>query len=346
MIQLISQKFKARRYTSRNSMGLIQDTRFMMDRSSVSKLKISQAIRVFEKDVKKNGEGYVYAHLQDRVKYNLCCSRILQGNYSDWGGWEFRDDWSLAMKYGIKTIPFWDGTYTERLVVIGEQGVGDEIMFSSLLPECMTRAKEVVYACDKRLTGLFSRSFGIEVVTREKDARDDLLDDFTAYIPAGDLLPLFRRRKEDFPKKPFIKVDPERVKEFEIYRGRTGISWSGRHGRIDPMMFKNFNPLSLQYNEVHENIETPPIDLKNDLEGVFALVSVLSNVISVPTSVHHISGSLGVPTDILPGTEGVLDQLNWSVPLGWSPWYSNLFVHPDIFSFENKCGGFYQRKYF
>jgi hypothetical protein len=45
------------------------------------------------------------------------------------------------------------------LLAYGEQGVGDEIMFASCLPELIASAGKVVIVCDPRLKTLFARSF-------------------------------------------------------------------------------------------------------------------------------------------------------------------------------------------
>lgn len=318
----------------------------MLSRSEVSPLKIKMALKEYKKTINRHGEAHCYSQLTEKVRYNLCCSRILQGDFSQPDGWQYRDEWATAMRFGIKTIPFWDGEPTRSLVIIGEQGIGDEIFFASMIPEAMIRCNQVTYCCDERLILVFERSFtGLKCKTRYVDARDDLLDgNYTAYLPAGDLLPLFRRRKEDFPKKKFLKVDQKRLKEFEEYKGRTGLAWSGRHGRIHPLLFELDNPVSLQYDDYHICAESPKgLDLRDDLEGVLALVSVLEKVISVPASPFHFSGALGVPTDVVIAPrasekeiDGVIDQIDWHVPLGASPWYRNLTVYKDLESWKRR----------
>lgn len=335
-------------------MSLYTDVEFMLRRSAESRLKVDRTLASFKKAIKKNGESTMYSGFQERVKYNLCCARILQGDFSQWDGWQYRDEWAAAMRYGIKTIPFWDGNFTEDLVIIGEQGIGDEVLFASLIPEAMLRAKKVTYACDERLINIISRSYRINCKQRYEDARDDLIGGHTAYIPAGDLLPLFRTRKEHFPRKPFLKPDPERVREFECYRGRVGISWRGRHGFIDPKDLGIENPLSLQYDEMRfdgsEGIEVPiidgmkPLDLRNDIEGVIALISVLEKVVCVPTSVMHFAGAVGAKCDIvLPERlsekmiSGVVDELDWHVPMGQSPFYTGSTVYENILKWRKNA---------
>src|SRR5690349_9546088 len=54
--------------------------------------------------------------------------------------------------------PYWDGTDGIKLFVRGEQGIGDEISYASALPDAI-KLNKVTYECDKRLEGLFRRSF-------------------------------------------------------------------------------------------------------------------------------------------------------------------------------------------
>jgi hypothetical protein len=318
----------------------------MLNRSSASKLKINQTLRSFRKAVKLYSEASAYQNLDYKVKFNLCCARILQGNFKEWDGWQYRDEWAATMREGIKTIPFWVGNNVDSLIVIGEQGIGDEILWASLLPECSVRVNKVSYACDERLVKILKDSLNIDSKQRNIDARDDLLGGYSAYIPAADLLCLFRKRKEDFPRKPFIKVNSERVKEFEKYRGRIGVSWRGRHGYLDPRDLKLKNPLSLQYDEQmfdgSDDIERPDLDLRNDIEGVIALISVLEKVVTVPTSVMHFAGSIGKRCEVIKTkrkseleVDGVIDELDWHVPYGKSPFYKNSFVFENIKEWTN-----------
>lgn len=326
-------------------MSLYNDVQVMLNRStSTSRLKVDQTLRVFKKDIARHGEAAIYQNLDEKVKFNLCCTRMIQGNFSEWDGWQYRDEWASIMRYGVKSIPFWQGEYTDSLVIIAEQGIGDEILWASVIPEALIRCKEVTYACDGRLIQILERSLRCSCRERHVDARDDLLGGFTAYIPAGDLFPLFRRRLGDFPRKPFIKVNPDRIPEMERYRGRTGFSWRGRHGFIPVRKWLLEEPLSLQYDG-SDGVEAPDIDLKNDIEGVVALISVLEKVVCVPTSVMHFAGAIGKKCEVVctPSKsefdlDGVVDEIDWHVPLGESPFYPNQTVYRDLKDWKKQCG--------
>ena len=64
--------------------------------------------------------------------------------------------------------PCWEGERIARgrVLIWGEQGVGDEIMFAGLLRDVIARGNHCVLECDARLKPLFARSFPeIEVVS-------------------------------------------------------------------------------------------------------------------------------------------------------------------------------------
>src|SRR5690606_17511111 len=55
--------------------------------------------------------------------------------------------------------PYWDGSDGLNLVVRGEQGIGDEISFASILPDLIKTQKHIVLDAHDKLAGLFARSF-------------------------------------------------------------------------------------------------------------------------------------------------------------------------------------------
>jgi len=247
------------------------------------------------------------------------------GDYSDYDGWQWRDDrgWSAELYYKEYEIPKWGGGYVDRLIVMGEQGLGDQIFWASLLPECRIRVKEVVYECDSRINAIVSRSLGVEC---RPIRASGISVDGDAFIPAADLMRMFRREKAHFPGKPYLKASRERIDSLEQYKGSMGCAWYGRQGKVDPALFRGC--VSLQYDHKSQEVEDCPVDARNDIEGLFALVSLLAGVVTVPQTVHHIAGSLGVKTQILLPTQPgeIENQVSWDYPLGRLPWYKDTEV--------------------
>lgn len=101
-----------------------------------------------------------------QARLNRAILHLLLGNLKE--GWR---DYAARLALADKTpardhrLPRWTGESLARmrLLITAEQGVGDQIMFASLVPEIAARAASergsVVLECEKRLMPLFARSF-------------------------------------------------------------------------------------------------------------------------------------------------------------------------------------------
>ena len=252
--------------------------------------------------------------------WNLALSLLSEGVWDR--GWE-EHEWGLKTK-GIREdravlkAPVWDGTKDKTVLVYGEQGLGDEIMFTSMLPDLL-KTSTVVYECHQRLETLFKKSFpGVTFYgTRESRAVDWADNHKVDYrIPIGSLGQFFRRTRESFPGTPYLKADPlPKGDKFRI-----GISWIGggaKIGRVQkrsvPLSWwqpildvKEVEFVSLQYTESQEDIDLVSAlgyDIKVMDEHVKAfdyyetarLAASCDLVIGVCTSIVHLCGALGVP---------------------------------------------------
>jgi hypothetical protein len=303
----------------------------MLRRSTISRLKTNQLLRKLNGQINRSGESSVYHGLPDGIKYNLCCVRLLDLNFSDWSGWEHRDA-SMKGVLAINKPPYWNGEVVDKLAVMGEQGIGDEVLWASMLNEVMGRVNHVVYFCDPRLVSIFQRSFpGLDVRARTTLLDDLESDEFDSFTMAADLMSLCRRSVDEFPREPYLIPDPARVLNFEAYRGCNGVSFAGRHGSIDPYQLAPGmdvrNTFNLQYDRDTVLFPSLAFDLHDDLEGVLAFISVMDRVITVPNSILHFAGAVGTFCEIILGENGVVDQLDWHVPLGENPYYGGMMTY-------------------
>ncbi|MCK5602540.1 glycosyltransferase family protein [Candidatus Pacearchaeota archaeon] len=150
----------------------------------------------------------------------------------------------MYREYG-QDVPYWNGEPDKTVVVWGEQGIGDEIMMASMIPDIARVSKKIIFECHPRLVELFTRSFAhnlsdehceIVVVGTRKDAYIEWPKkhpDFNAKISVGDLGKHFRRKVSDFPATPYLVVDEKRVLHYQRKlaklgpRLKVGISWTG-----------------------------------------------------------------------------------------------------------------------
>lgn len=151
----------------------------------------------------------------------------------------------------------------QRLLVIGEQGLGDEVLFASVLPDAARAvgpAGQLLVAVEPRLVGLFQRSFPTARVLAHETAREGVRtvrevpglepDAYDAWARIGDLLAGHRRRLEDFPAAPgFLTPDPARVAHWRaVLAGlgpgpKVGVIW--RSLLVDAQRQKFYPPLDL-----------------------------------------------------------------------------------------------------
>ena len=120
----------------------------------------------------------------------------------------------------------------KKLLLVGEQGLGDEIMFSNILPDAQEAVGETgkLQICvDPRMIPLYQRSYpkaevgGYDDRTLiDKDGNKALrLIPFASkdnkpdyWAPMGTPCNITARSLADFPHKPFLVPDPARVAEF------------------------------------------------------------------------------------------------------------------------------------
>ena len=91
-----------------------------------------------------------------------------------------------------------------KLLVLKEQGIGDEILYGSMYPDLIKKFPKVKIETEQRLIPLFKRSLDVEnvFVPYEKYSQNEKkLKKFDKILYAGSLGRLFRNKLSDFPKK-------------------------------------------------------------------------------------------------------------------------------------------------
>lgn len=74
--------------------------------------------------------------------------------------WRFEGD-KIKNTINFNKLPYWNGESLKgkKLFIFSEQGIGDEILFTWLMPELIKEADKVGIACNERLVSLFKDSF-------------------------------------------------------------------------------------------------------------------------------------------------------------------------------------------
>lgn len=227
--------------------------------------------------------------------------------------------------------PRWNGEPLQgkSILLWGEQGIGDEIACSSMVPDLVSSGARCTIECEPRLVDLFARSFPeARVRARPYTEAESGADEFDFQIPAGSLFAQFRNSITDFSdRKSFLVIDEERQKMWQdrlsaLGSGlKVGVSWrsgvtaANRNANfadiadLEPLFsLKNVVFINLQYGdcgaelaEIFERYSVTlhawdDINMKNDIDDTAAMISCLDIVVTCLTSVYSMSGGVGVPT--------------------------------------------------
>lgn len=287
---------------------------------------------------------------------------FLSGDYGT--GFDYMQHrWALAQeqpKAARLACPVWDGQpFAGTLLVTAEQGLGDEILSSSMFEELVRIGQRAVIDCEPRLLPVFRRSFP-ELAFTDRTG-DELVQRATApatrKIEALELGRFFRRDIARMPTRPaWLKADPARTAHWrdwlaQQFPGRipVGLSWrSHRHllGDSKSIPLPELAALlgdprlvciNLQYGDITPDLaclpadgtlmlaQPPGLDTTRDIDGLFALCAALPAVATCSNTTAHVAGALGVPTwAMLPGNRYVLWY--WGHEGSRTPWYPALHL--------------------
>lgn len=279
------------------------------------------------------------------AKHNMGLAQIMLRNWVE--GWEnYHDTMGVKHREGRDYgLPDWQGE-PGTVLVYGEQGVGDEIMFASCL-EDLAKTNKVILDCDSRLEALFRRSFDFPVYgTRFKTSSPILAEHKADYqIAIGQLPHHYRNSEESFSGVPYLKPDPEQVIQwralFDTFKGKkVGLAWRGGNQNtgmkrrslelsdLEPIFNSHDTFISLEYKpvdkvdlELYGIKEYPRATAKGgSIDDLAALISQLDYVITACTTVVYVAGALGVPCYVLvPDKPGYRYHSS-----GGFPWYNSV----------------------
>lgn len=292
--------------------------------------------------------------------WNKSLAHLELGDYKK--GWSHYDAGFAAKvraerNYSNTQLPQWNGEPGKTVVVYGEQGIGDEIMFASCLPDLIACSKQVVFDCHKKLHVLFSDSFPEidiyptredEMVTWPVKGDGTPRYQFDSRIAIGSLQRFFRLDLASFPGTPYISPNEAKKLEWAVRlnnlgrKPKIGISWIGGHKRtrvevrsttlesLLPILKQDAEFISLQYTPCEQEIaqfekkhgikihQFPEAAYSPNYAETAALVANLDLVITVCTSLVHLAGSMGVPTWVLTPSR---PAWRYRLDLDYMPWY-------------------------
>ena len=292
--------------------------------------KLEESIRIFQKAI------YIQPNHAE-AHNNLAMTLLLKGDFKNgWKQYEWRRQCdNFPFEKRDFSQPFWEGTdpKDKSILVWTEQGIGDEIMFSSILPDLLNRNANVIVESDTRMVSLFQRSFPkIRFIPRQNPPNSQLLNTTVDYqTPIGSLGKWFRTDNNSFilNRNTYLYACPKKTSEIrkkyqELAKEKIliGISWKSTgidqrqtySKKKKSTLLEHWQPvlaqrncyfINLQYGNVkqelnefqkHNNLkihQDEEIDSLSSLDDFAAQISALDLVISTSNTTVHLAGALG-----------------------------------------------------
>ena len=235
----------------------------------------------------------------------------------------------------------WDGAARERVIVCGEQGFGDQIMFARFIPQVAARARAVTVVVRPALVSLFGRRF--DVVRPSAPGSDSAaLPAFDSWVPMGSLPALLGCHADAaLDAEPYLAADPARIARWAPAIDRrglaVGLAWSGNpafprnHRRALPSAAL-YRPLVAVPGVRCYGLQMPPDPVAPDwlddlapriadFDDTAAILENLDLLITTDTAIAHLAGALGRPVWLL--LSRVADW-RWRLEGADSVWYRSM----------------------
>jgi tetratricopeptide (TPR) repeat protein len=282
---------------------------------------------------------------------NLAQALLMQGDFE--AGWPLYEARWQSTKFTSQTRnfkqPLWLGKKPlqgKTILLHSEQGLGDSIQFCRYIPLLAARGARILLEIEPALATILGSLDRVAQIYHKGEA----LPAFDFHCPLMSLPLALESRLETIPSlHPYLKADEGQQEQWRNKaksngQPRIGLAWSGNHqhrndhnrslplAQLLPCLPAGFQYISLQ-KEVRQDdqpalLAHPGIlhfgsDL-HDFSDTAALIQTLDLVISVDSSVAHLSAALGTPTWIL---LPFAPDWRWMLNRSDSPWYPSVRLY-------------------
>lgn len=291
-----------------------------------------------------------------RAHVGLASALLGSGRFAE--GWrEYQWNWKLRTRRPFPAPPLAPDAVRGPLVFLyAEQGIGDELFFLRFVPELKRRgALKVLYRPTPKIRSLLSRVPAIDELVGPEEGPAEGLAAFAvgdlpllvgmehrdqvpgplAIAPVAEQTEAARRRLGDFGPPPYVGVTwragtPNEVTSLykEVPITDLAHSLKGIDARIVVMQR---HPAAGEIQRFSEAVGQPVFDacaLNEDLEGMLALLSVLSDYVGVSNTNMHLRAAVGKTARVLVPNP---PEWRWMATGSASPWFPGFCVYRQAY---------------
>ncbi len=340
-------------------------------KSYIGLAKVCEHLGLLDEAISLLAQGVALNSQSPELLLKLSFLQLATGSLQE--GWR---NYESRMATGVKRVlrhsppAYWAGEDLsgKTILIWGEQGLGDEILYGSMVSEMIARAGRCIVECTPRMVPIFARSFPRATISpfyvQGVSTTPAAGVDFQAAIASiGQFL---RPDLESFPRdQGYLKADEARTAELRaryqaINPGNLVVGLAWRSKNVDIGALKSADPsfwgeilavpgvtfVNLQYGDCAEELAAVKgrlgIDVFHDrhvdplvsMDDFFAQVAAMDLVISTSNTTVHVAGSLNTPVWLLLSPTPV-SMWYWLLNRADSPWYPSLRILRSPFQATN-----------
>ena len=256
--------------------------------------------------------------------FNLSHIQLSENNFKDgWNNYEYR--WGTQKKFTQRLIfnkPQWEeGLGFEKILIWGEQGIGEQLLFSSILPDVKTKFKKVLVCVEDKLVKLFQKQYNnMEFYPLSKKIDEN---EFDYHLPMCSLARIFRNGIDSFHNNQITVQENFNKTKSAKEKLRCALSWKSTNqdlGNVKSITLEDLKEIllidqidffNIQYTNEDKEVEdfknnynvkinkNKTLDTFNNLFELSEFIKTCDFVISVSNTNAHLSASIGKPTFLL-----------------------------------------------
>lgn len=259
-------------------------------------------------------------------------------------------------EYYLKKDLFGKNPDNKRILVYSANGMGDLIMFSRYLHILEKHTKNIILQAPESMQRILKYNFPEYEYANPKGIIDEKNYDYTSSFYCL-LLNLQEANLKDIPfSAPYLNIEDELVKEKSEYdfikkqKKKIGIFWMGNpvimpQRSITPNKLKplfeiensqiySFQIDNFDYDSSELRKELPFFDLApyiKDYADTAAFLKNMDVLVTVDSSIAHLSGALGIKTFLMLPFEA---EWRWFHDTKTTPWYNSISIFKQKIPFD------------